>query len=309
MIKKWIESEANNLVNDIVKINDSELLEHKLSGFGMKNKVIEIIKEINACFFPSIYESHAIDEEYIEIYVKKRINAIAVKLNGIIREVFVNMCHDDKNNMNACDHCKNKADAITIKFMNSLGKIRRILSTDIVAAYNGDPAAKSLEEILLSYPCIEAITIQRVAHELFELNVPFIPRIMTEYAHSQTGIDIHPGAKIGEYFFIDHATGVVIGETCVIGNNVKLYQGVTLGAKSFELDIDGNPIKGIKRHPNIEDNVVIYAGATILGGDTTIGEGSIIGGNVWLTKSVPKFSMVYNNTPDFDIKRMKKENS
>ena len=156
----------------------------------------------------------------------------------------------------------------------------------------------SIEEILLSYPYLEAITIQRLAHELFNLKVPLIPRIMTEYAHTKTGIDIHPGAKIGKYFFIDHATGVVIGETCVIGNNVKLYQGVTLGAKSFELDENGNPVKGVKRHPNIEDNVIIYAGATILGGSTTVGEGSIIGGNVWLTTSVPKNSRVYNNTPD-----------
>lgn len=307
MIKKWIDENGDDLTKGIVKINNSELLEHKLSGFGMKNKVIEIIKDINACFFPSIYESDSLDERYVDIYVKRRLNAIAIKLNNIIREVFVNMCHEQSNNTNECDHCKNKADAITMKFMDSLKDIREILSTDIVAAYNGDPAAKSLEEILLSYPCIEAITIQRVAHVLFKLDVPLIPRIMTEYAHSQTGIDIHPGAEIGKYFFIDHATGVVIGETCVIGNNVKLYQGVTLGAKSFELDIDGNPVKGIKRHPNIEDNVVIYSGATILGGDTTIGEGSIIGGNVWLTTSVPKFSMVYNTTPDFGIKRMKKE--
>ncbi|MBR3843199.1 MAG: serine acetyltransferase, partial [Christensenellaceae bacterium] len=139
-------------------------------------------------------------------------------------------------------------------------------------------------------------------HELFVLGIPVIPRVMTEYAHQLTGIDIHPGATIGSHFFIDHGTGVVIGETCVIGSHVKLYQGVTLGAKSFELDSDGNPIKGIKRHPNIEDDVVIYAGATILGGDTTVGKGSVIGGNVWLVKSVAPYSMVYNATPEPHIR-------
>lgn len=150
--------------------------------------------------------------------------------------------------------------------MQRILHIRRMLTLDITAAYEGDPAAKNVEEILLSYPSIEAISIYRLAHELFLLEVPLVPRIMTEYAHQLTGIDIHPGASIGSRFFIDHGTGVVIGETCVIGNSVKLYQGVTLGAKSFELDEQGNPIKGVKRHPNIEDNVVIYAGATILGG-------------------------------------------
>ena len=144
---------------------------------------------------------------------------------------------------------------------------------------------------------MEAITIYRMAHKLFTLGVPLIPRIMTEYAHQKTGIDIHPGATIGDYFFIDHGTGVVIGETCIIGSHVKLYQGVTLGAKSFELDEDGNPVKGVKRHPNIEDNVIIYSGATILGGDTTVGANSVIGGNVWLVSSVPAGSKVYNSTP------------
>lgn len=155
---------------------------------------------------------------------------------------------------------------------------------------------------MLSYPAIEVISIYRLAHEMYLMKVPLIPRIMTEYAHQLTGIDIHPGAQIGESFFIDHGTGVVIGETCFIGNNVKLYQGVTLGAKSFTLDEQGNPIKGVKRHPNIEDKVIIYAGATILGGDTVIGHDSIIGGNVWLTQSVPPYSKVYNAQPSPIIK-------
>ena len=174
------------------------------------------------------------------------------------------------------------ADALFAK----LPAIRETLETDIQAGYEGDPAATCPEEIMLAYPAFEAISIFRIAHELYLLKVPMLPRMMTEYAHSLTGIDIHPGATIGPYFFIDHGTGVVIGETTVIGEHVKLYQGVTLGAKSFAVQADGTLVKGNKRHPNIGSNVVIYAGATILGGDTYIGDNCVIGGNVWLTHSV-----------------------
>ena len=167
-----------------------------------------------------------------------------------------------------------------------LPAIRETLQTDIQAGYEGDPAATCPEEVMLAYPAFEAISIFRIAHELYLLKVPMLPRMMTEYAHSLTGIDIHPGATIGPYFFIDHGTGVVIGETTVIGEHVKLYQGVTLGAKSFAVQADGTLVKGNKRHPNIGSNVVIYAGATILGGDTYIGDHCVIGGNVWLTHSV-----------------------
>ncbi|MDD6408435.1 MAG: serine acetyltransferase [Oscillibacter sp.] len=174
------------------------------------------------------------------------------------------------------------ADALFAK----LPAIRETLETDIQAGYEGDPAATCPEEVMLAYPAFEAISIFRIAHELYLLKVPMLPRMMTEYAHSLTGIDIHPGATIGPYFFIDHGTGVVIGETTVIGEHVKLYQGVTLGAKSFAVQADGTLVKGNKRHPNIGSNVVIYAGATILGGDTYIGDNCVIGGNVWLTHSV-----------------------
>ena len=174
------------------------------------------------------------------------------------------------------------ADALFAK----LPAIRETLETDIQAGYEGDPAATCPEEVMLAYPAFEAISIFRIAHELYLMKVPMLPRMMTEYAHSLTGIDIHPGATIGPYFFIDHGTGVVIGETTVIGEHVKLYQGVTLGAKSFAVKADGTLVKGNKRHPNIGSNVVIYAGATILGGDTYIGDNCVIGGNVWLTHSV-----------------------
>ena len=187
------------------------------------------------------------------------------------------------------------AGKIVERFYEALPGVAETLETDVQAAYDGDPAAKSHEEIMLAYPGFEAISIFRLAHCLYELNVPLLPRMMTEYAHRNTGIDIHPGAEIGRYFFIDHGTGVVIGETCTIGDHVKLYQGVTLGAKSFEVDENGNPIKGIKRHPDIGSHVVIYAGATILGGQTRIGDNTTIGGNVWLTRSVPAGQTVYNN--------------
>ncbi|MBQ0032026.1 MAG: serine acetyltransferase, partial [bacterium] len=185
--------------------------------------------------------------------------------------------------------------AVVAAFVARLPEAKRLVETDVQAAYEGDPAATSPMEVVMAYPGLYAVTIHRLAHELYNLKVPIIPRIMSELAHSKTGIDIHPGATIGERFFIDHGTGVVVGETTVIGKNVKLYQGVTLGAKSFQKDPEtGALVKGIKRHPNVEDNVVIYAGATILGGDTTIGHDSEIGGSVWLIESVPPNSRVYN---------------
>ena len=189
------------------------------------------------------------------------------------------------------------AKEIVAAFVARLPEVRRLVETDVTAAYEGDPAATSRMEVVMSYPGLYAVTVHRLAHELYRLKVPIIPRVMSELAHSKTGIDIHPGATIGERFFIDHGTGVVIGETCVIGRNVRLYQGVTLGGLSFEKDASGALVKGLKRHPNIEDDVVIYANATILGGETTIGAGSEIGGNVWLRASVPPNSRVYNNPP------------
>ena len=190
------------------------------------------------------------------------------------------------------------AKKIADDFVATLPEVKRLVATDVQAAYEGDPAATSPMEVVMAYPGLYAVTIHRLAHELYRLGVPIIPRIMSELAHSKTGIDIHPGATIGERFFIDHGTGVVVGETTVIGRNVKLYQGVTLGALSFDKDpVTGALVKGVKRHPNVEDNVVIYAGATILGGNTTIGHDSEIGGNVWLKDSVPPNSRVYNKPP------------
>ena len=196
--------------------------------------------------------------------------------------------------------CENELEASekALELIDALPGILEILKTDIRAGYEGDPAAKSIDEIILTYPAFQAISIYRMAHKLYQMQVPLVPRMMTEYAHRITGIDIHPGATIGSYFFIDHGTGVVIGETTTIGDHVKLYQHVTLGAKSFEVGEDGTLVKGIKRHPDIGDRVVIYAGATILGGNTNIGEDSVIGGNVWLTHSIPPGETVTIKVPD-----------
>jgi serine O-acetyltransferase len=199
-----------------------------------------------------------------------------------------------------------KADEFLESFFSELPRLRRILWTDIDAAYEGDPAAKSYEEIVLAYPALEAIAIQRMAHVLYTKNLPLIPRIMTEWAHSRTGIDIHPGAQIASHFFIDHGTGVVIGETCEIGSRVKLFHGVTLGARSFQKDEHGRIKKGGKRHPKVEDDVTIYPNSTVLGGETVIGARSTIGGNVFLVQSVPPDSLVYYEEKQLRIVPKKK---
>jgi serine O-acetyltransferase len=200
-----------------------------------------------------------------------------------------------------------QARAHTAALLTRLPEVRRIVQTDVVAAYQGDPAARSVEEIILAYPCVLVISLQRVAHVLYELGVPLLPRMLTEYAHERTGTDIHPGAQIGTHFFIDHCTGVVIGETAQIGNHVKIYQGVTLGAKSFVLDEHGLPVKGVKRHPKLEDGVIVYPGATILGGETVIGAHSIVGSNVWLMQSMPPNSIAYYQGDSASVIRPRKK--
>ena len=202
-------------------------------------------------------------------------------------------CDDDKGRR--LSRLRNKSEEITTKVLERLPDIQAILATDVEAAYNGDPAADNYGEIISCYPVIRVLTNYRLAHELYVLGVPLIPRILTEMAHSETGIDIHPGAQIGHHFTIDHGTGVVIGATCIIGNYVKLYQGVTLGAKSFPLDENGNPIKGIPRHPILEDNVIVYSNATVLG-RITLAEGTVIGGNIWVTESTQPGEHIVQNS-------------
>ena len=245
----------------------------KYIGFsGLKDQVVTLLRRLRSIMYPEIFEECPCTATTV---IESSLEAESI-LNEIIPWV------------------KPDADtqAITKAILEGLEGIRDILDTDVQAAYDGDPAARDKTEIMLAYPGFEAVSIFRIAHMLFEMDIPYIPRIMTELAHSHTGIDIHPGAPIGRYFFIDHGTGVVIGETTIIGEHVKLYQGVTLGAKSFPVGDDGNPVKGIDRHPKIGNNVIIYAGATILGGDTHIGDNCIIGGNVWLTHSVSANSTI-----------------
>lgn len=200
-----------------------------------------------------------------------------------------------------------KGQAMAVELLKRIPKLRKMLSKDVEAAYDGDPACRTTDEIVLCYPGVMAITVYRIAHELLQLDVPFLPRMMTEWAHQKTGIDIHPGATIGEYFFIDHGTGVVIGETCEIGDHVKLYQGVTLGALSFPIDSDGQLIRGNKRHPTIEDHVVVYANATILGGKTVIGREAVIGSSVWITRSVSAKTTVVLEKPQLRVRGVASE--
>ncbi|HOJ10551.1 MAG TPA: serine acetyltransferase [Clostridiales bacterium] len=303
----WLNNEMPDIAKSLEGINNIYYFNQKTIGLSGKEKIYKIIHDVRSALFPGVYEKCPIDETRINIFIGNNIREAAIELSGLIEKTLIDICDTEDKETRNCTKCRSRANDITIHLMKKLPEIREKLHMDIQAAYTGDPAALTTEEILLSYPSIDAISIYRIANILYEQKVPIIPRVMSEYAHQRTGIDIHPGAKIGKYFFIDHGTGVVIGETCTIGNNVKIYQGVTLGAKSFQLDEHGNPVKGVKRHPDIEDNVVIYAGATILGGDTVIGHDSIIGGNVWLTHSVPPYSKVYNAQPSPIIKQGKPE--
>ena len=225
--------------------------------------------------------------EELELLTTERVAKIVSQLKKEV-ERSLRMRSEDS------DDQLDEAERVVCRFLRQLPTVRRLLRTDVEAAYEGDPAARSFEEIILSYPCIEAIAIQRMAHVLYGEDLPLIPRMMTEWAHHKTGIDIHPGAQIGSHFFIDHGTGVVVGETCVIGSHVKLYHGVTLGARSFQKDEQGNLIKGTeqKRHPSVEDGAVIYPNATILGGETVIGARSTVGANVFLMESIPPDSLL-----------------
>ena len=239
-----------------------------------------MIHELQALLFPLVYR-----REYPNMADETLLSQALYRLRDQLAAAL-------RFRMEAGEAAEAAAEEICAAFAERLPEVKRLLLLDVEALYEGDPAAVSREEVMISYPGFRAITIFRIAHELYLLKAPLIPRIMTEYAHERTGIDIHPGATVGEYFFIDHGTGIVVGETTTIGDHVKLYQGVTLGARSFELDENGNPVKNIKRHPDIGNYVVIYANATILGGDTVIGDHCVIGGNTWLTRSVAAGSVI-----------------
>ena len=245
-----------------------------------RQEVVKVIHELQALLFPLVYR-----REYPNMADETLLSQALYRLRDQLAAAL-------RFRMEAGEDAEAAAEGICAAFAERLPEVKRLLLLDVEALYEGDPAAVSREEVMISYPGFRAITIFRIAHELYLLRAPLIPRIMTEYAHERTGIDIHPGATVGEYFFIDHGTGIVVGETTTIGDHVKLYQGVTLGAKSFELDENGNPVKNIKRHPDIGNHVVIYANATILGGDTVIGDHCVIGGNTCLTRSVAAGSVI-----------------
>ncbi|MFH1079221.1 MAG: serine O-acetyltransferase EpsC [Pseudomonadota bacterium] len=256
--------------------------------------VIDILKQTRHILYPGYFIPTRVDQVNISYYFGQETTALFETLS---EQIALAIRHDCIRHNQACTQCEERGQKAAIDLLKYLPELRSLLATDVRAAYAGDPAAKSFDEIIFSYPGLFAITIYRIAHRLHHQDVPMIPRIMTEYAHSRSGIDIHPGAHIGESFFIDHGTGVVIGETTQIGKRVRLYQGVTLGALSLSREECEN-LRNQKRHPTIEDDVIVYANATILGGKTVIGARSVIGGNVWLTESVPPDTEVFLKKPE-----------
>jgi serine O-acetyltransferase len=287
-----------SLVQAIVNSYQAEPRTRHIDAGHLPNRdaIIELIKLIRELLFPGYFGKQNLTSRTLEYHVGELITVIHDKLyeqvNNAIR-------HQATRRGADCPSCDTTAEAIVQEFMGALPALRATLATDVQAAFEGDPAASDTDEIIFSYPGLFAISVYRIAHELHKAQVPLMPRIMTEYAHNLTGIDIHPGAAIGDYFFIDHGTGVVIGETSTIGQRVKLYQGVTLGALSTR---GGQSLRGAKRHPTLEDEVTVYSGATILGGETVIGKGATIAGNVFITQSVPAHTRVSMKNPELQYR-------
>lgn len=290
-----LQQKIQSVVDELSQPESYKSVFHKTyNHIGMPsiNSLTEVIDTLKSILFPGYYGESEINTNNMKYHLGSKIDLLSRLIREQIKRGFCFACSQD--GLKACEDCQSRTEEVTRKFIGKLPYIRNLLSTDVQAAYYGDPAAKSPAETIFCYPSIIALLHHRIAHELLKLEIPIIPRIISEMAHSKTGIDIHPGAQIDEYFFIDHGTGVVIGETCEIGENVRLYQGVTLGAKSFPLDENGDPIKGIPRHPILEDGVIIYSGATILG-RITIGKNAVIGGNVWLTNDVEAGAKIMKN--------------
>lgn len=277
----------------------SEELFMPKSGRRLPNRsvIIDIVRDLKSIIFPGYFSTDTSATVFPEYYVGHRLNDIYDRLKN---QIEIALLYRGEEPEEAATH----ADRTTCGFFEQLPEIQRLLLTDVQAGFDGDPAAKSKEEIIFSYPGLFAIYVYRLAHVLYKEEIPFIPRVMSEYAHGRTGIDINPGATIGEYFFIDHGTGVVVGETTEIGNNVKLYQGVTLGALSTRM---GQQLANVKRHPTIRDNVTIYSNSTVLGGETVVGENTIIGGNTFITESIPANTKVSAKSPELVIKKPKSQ--
>ena len=264
---------------DAIREGRHTYFKNKRGMIPSRTDTVEILKEMQSVMFPDYF----VIESSLGKSTAERLDALLVSLKRQLTAAY----------SFSGESAVVDTESLAFDLLSRLPDIKEMLIKDVQAIYEGDPAARSPEEVIISYPGFLAISIYRIAHEFYKKGIPYIPRIMTEYAHEKTGVDIHAGATVGEYFFIDHGTGIVIGETTTIGDRVKIYQGVTLGAKSFELDEDGRPVKGIKRHPDIGNNCIIYANATVLGGNTKIGDGSVIGANVWVTRSVEAGSTVY----------------
>ena len=283
----WIEEGLPTLIEQIMENYEDYGGINHLEGKDLPSKqvVIEVLEDLLTVVFPGYWGKHEVAQSNTRFFLGNILHSIYFRLMEEVDKSLKYICR----RIEKCpeDVCRARAHIVVKELLEMIPEIRVLLSGDIQAAHDGDPAAKSTDDVILSYPCVLAIVTYRFAHELYLRGVPLIPRIMSEHAHSQTGIDIHPGAQIGKNFFIDHGTGVVIGETAEIGDNVKIYQSVTLGALSFPKDERGQIIKGRKRHPTIGNDVVIYSGATLLGGSTEIGDAAVIGGNVWITTSIP----------------------
>jgi serine O-acetyltransferase len=278
----------------VASSRDRELFAHvDAELIPSSEKVVEVIQRARRLLFPGYFDGQVLDANRIEYAVGMEVTDLFETLSQLIA---LSIRHDCQRYQLVCTHCQERGQEEAVRFLEALPEIREVLTTDVQAAYDGDPAARTIDEVVISYPGALAVTVHRIAHQLWQQQVPLVPRMMSEYAHSITGIDIHPGATIGPSFFIDHGTGVVIGETTSIGKRVRLYQGVTLGALSLPKE-EVNRLRGAKRHPTIEDDVTIYSGATVLGGRTVIGAGSVIGGNVWITQSVPPGTRVFLAPP------------
>lgn len=298
----WVDEGLPKLADEIMENYKKYGGINHLGGKDLPSKeiVIEILEDFLTIIFPGYLGRAEVTRSNIKYFLGNILHSTYSRLMVEVEKSLKYACRKVKE----CpeDVCRRRAQVVVKELLEKIPEIRISLRGDIQAAYDGDPAAKSIDEVILSYPCVHAIATYRIAHELYVRGVPLVPRIMSEYAHSKTGIDIHPGARIGKNFFIDHGTGVVIGETAEIGDDVKIYQGVTLGALSFPKDEKGEIIKGRKRHPTIGNNVIIYSGATLLGAEAIIGDDAVIGGNVWITSSIPSGTKVTIVPPEHTIK-------
>ncbi len=298
-LKEKLPQITDRIVESYLKVGKINHLGH--CPLPSYEAVISIVEDLKEIIYPGYRRREGLHLGNVTYHAGDLIDRLHDKLTVQIARA---MRHDaGASSDGPCDDDYEALGQVkTISFLEKLPMVREILADDVQAAYDGDPAVKNVDEVIFCYPGLEAVTVFRLAHELYKLEIPFIPRMMTEWAHSATGIDIHPGATLGRHFFIDHGTGVVVGQTCDIGDHVKLYQGVTLGALSFPTDRDGNLLRGVKRHPTLEDHVVVYANATILGGKTVLGHDCVIGSSVWLTRSVPPHTTVILESPKLKMR-------